>query len=483
MIDSLKLRWFYGVSLGFIALLCVGLIKEFYWFTAIPVLFAIFYMAIFAIDALLFIVVFTTPLAINLSESGFGTSLSVPTEPLMFGIMVLFLFKIIYEGGFDRKILYHPITIVILLNLIWIFITCLTSTMIVVSLKHLLARLWFVVAFYFLGTQLFREYKNIKRFIWLYVIPLIIIIGYTVVHHSHYGFTEKTAHWVMYPFYNDHTAYAAAIAMFFPIMIGLSRNKKYSFNNRVISTIVCLIFLGAIRLSYTRAAWVSLAVALIVYLIFAFRIKFVTVLISFAVLLILFFSFRTQITMKLEKNRERSSTDINSHIQSITNITTDASNLERINRWNSAMRMFEQRPFFGWGPGTYQFKYAPFQHSNEMTIISTNAGDHGNSHSEYIGPLAETGVLGAVTFILIVIMVLYKGTMLYIRSKDTEIKLITLGVLLGLITYFVHGSMNNFLDTDKASVPFWGFIAILTALDVYHQKKLPESLEHGNGKQ
>src|SRR6185369_12904865 len=113
--------------------------------------------------------------------------------------------------------------------LAWIFITCLTSTMIVVSLKHLLARLWFIVAFYFLGTQLFREYKNIKRFIWFYVIPLLIIIGYTVIHHSQYGFTEKTAHWVMYPFYNDHTAYAAAIAMFFPIMIGLARNKKYSF--------------------------------------------------------------------------------------------------------------------------------------------------------------------------------------------------------------------------------------------------------------
>ena len=31
--------------------------------------------------------------------------------------------------------------------------------------------------------------------------------------------------------------------------------------------------------------------------------------------------------------------------------------------------------------------------------------------------------------------------------------------------------MNNFLDTDKASVPFWGFIAILVALDVYHNQK------------
>src|SRR5439155_23057429 len=130
-----------------------------------------------------------------------------------------------------------------------------------------------------------------------------------------------------------------------------------------------------------------------------------------------------------------------------------------------------------------QFKYAPFQHSNEMTIISTNAGDRGNSHSEYIGPLAESGVLGTVTFILIIISVIYRGTMFYLRAKDKETRLVTLGVLLGLITYFVHGAMNNFLDTDKASVPFWGFIAILTALDVYHQKKSPDNLEPGDSKQ
>ena len=39
---------------------------------------------------------------------------------------------------------------------------------------------------------------------------------------------------------------------------------------------------------------------------------------------------------------------------------------------------------------------------------------------------------------------------------------------MGLITYYFHGTMNNFLDTDKASVPFWGFVAILVALDLYY---------------
>jgi hypothetical protein len=41
-----------------------------------------------------------------------------------------------------------------------------------------------------------------------------------------------------------------------------------------------------------------------------------------------------------------------------------------------------------------------------------------------------------------------------------------MGIFLGLMTYFVHGVLNNYLDTDKASALFWGFFAILLALDL-----------------
>ena len=103
----------------------------------------------------------------------------------------------------------------------------------------------------------------------------------------------------------------------------------------------------------------------------------------------------------------------------------------------------------------------------------------GNAHSEYIGPMAESGILGMVTFIGILVTVMMTGLKVYRKSKNKEIKLFSLVIMLGLVTYYVHGVMNNFLDTDKASVPFWGFTAILVALDLYHSKeKTIESQEH-----
>ncbi len=153
-------------------------------------------------------------------------------------------------------------------------------------------------------------------------------------------------------------------------------------------------------------------------------------------------------------------------MQSIANVTTDASNTERFNRWAAAMRMFNEKPFFGWGPGTYQFQYAPFQISTEKTIISTNFGERGNAHSEYIGPMAESGVIGLLSVLGIIATALLTAGKLIYHSPDKKTRVFAMAIALGLITYFVHGTLNNFLDTDKAAAPFWGFIAMLVAMDV-----------------
>jgi O-antigen ligase len=185
---------------------------------------------------------------------------------------------------------------------------------------------------------------------------------------------------------------------------------------------------------------------------------------------VLLFSW-DNIQQELGQNKQESSDKLDEHVSSISNVSSDASNLERLNRWHCAMEMFRRRPVTGWGPGTYQFVYAPFQQAKDRTIISTNNGDGGNAHSEYLGPLAEEGVLGMLLFISILIYTLILGFKLFYAANEKEHRVIIISVFLGLITYFVHGTLNNYLDTDKASVPFWGFIGILVAMDLFHLKK------------
>jgi putative inorganic carbon (HCO3(-)) transporter len=288
------------------------------------------------------------------------------------------------------------------------------------------------------------------------------------------GFKEEPANYVMSPFYNDHTIYGAMLAMFFPGLLFFTMNKKYTTSIKFAAFMLLVIFIIALIFSYTRAAWLSLVVAMAAYVMLLLRIKFMTIFLAFLAVVAIFFIYQTEIVMKLEKNRQDASQDFDKHIESISNISTDASNLERLNRWNAAFRLFKERPVFGWGPGTYSFVYAPFQHSHEKTIISTNMGDKGNAHSEYIGPLCETGVLGLLTFVAIIICTLFTGFRLYYTTTKYEVKKMVLVIVLGFITYIVHGGLNNFLDTDKASVPFWAFIAMLVTIDIYHKNAVDE---------
>jgi O-antigen ligase len=475
VLKALKTYWIYIFSFVFIVLNSYLVIKEFYYLALIPCALALVFMAFFRLDKLMWFIVFSTPLSINLEELDIGgIGMYIPTEPLMFGVMLLFFFKLLHEKKFDSKIMKHPITLAILVNLVWIVITSITSEMPVVSFKFLLARVWFVVCFYFIATQLFKVKANYKRFVWAYVISLTGVIAYAIIHLSMYNFDQKPAHWVMNPFYKDHTSYGAVLAMYFP-MLFIFFNKRNTPTIRIISMFLIGVFAAGIILSYTRAAWVSLAGALVLYFIYKYKIKFRTLLaIGVGCLIALAFSWNT-LVINMEKNSQESSDKLSEHVESISNVSSDASNLERLNRWSSAWRMFQARPFFGWGPGTYMFQYAPFQMSNEQTIISTNSGNMGNAHSEYIGPLAESGVFGMLTFLTLVIVVFTRGSLLYHRLPKGELKTVVLLTILSLFTYVTHGLLNNYLDTDKASVPFWGFIAIIVAIDVYHSKSLLDS--------
>lgn len=475
MTERAKLIWVYGASAVFIAANAYLFLHDKMWGLAIPFVLLLLILYIFSLDNVLLLITFLTPLAVNIKDAEFGIGISLPSEPLMFGVMLLFILKLMHERFYDAKIMKHPVSIAILINLVWLFITCFTSELPIVSIKFMVARLWFVIPFYFAGILLFTDVKNIRKFQWLYIIPLIIVIFYTLYNHSTYGFDKPHSNMVMKPFYNDHTAYGAIIAMFLPVFVGFSLSREYRRPYRIMSFIVLAILVIGIIFSYSRAAWISVAAALGVFLLIRFRVRFYWIFLTVAVGVALFFMFRYQFLDKLEKNKQDSSTDFVEHVQSISNISSDASNLERINRWAAAIRLFKEKPIFGWGPGTYQFVYAPYQRAKEKTIISTNYGDMGNAHSEYIGPLSESGVLGMLTFIGIVVTVIYTAIRVYRRSKVKEIRLLSLVMALGLISYYVHGIMNNFLDTDKASVPFWAFTAVIVALDLYHRQEEEKS--------
>jgi O-antigen ligase len=462
---------FYMLSATFI-LLNVWLIlkKDTLLGISLPLILVIFLLAIFSYQKLIWLVVFLTPLSIQLRRLPLNApfDLHVPTEIIMGGIILLFFLSIARGHRIGKKITQHPVSLSLYVYLGWMFITSVTSTLPVVSLKYFFVHFLYVVIFYFLMTYMFRKNERVERLIWLYAIAFVPVIIYSVVRHSAYGlYDDNAAHWVMVPFFNDHTSYGAALAMFIPFLIAFAFAKWIPKKYKFWIWMLLLTFIFAEILSFTRAAWLSLFAAVGVWGIIKLKIKFRSLMILAVSVMFLGFAFQDHILYQLEQNSTDSSNDLMEHISSMTNITTDASNLERINRWQCAIAMFKEKPVFGWGPGTYAMHYAPFQLTEQRTIISTNSGDGGNAHSDYLGALSEMGLFGMLAYVFVIIMVLYTGINAYTRAKSERIKTLLLASVLALITYYLHGFLNNFLDTDKIGVPFWGFTAIIVSLDIY----------------
>src|SRR5262249_43571183 len=148
-----KIIVFYLLALAYIfANSYILLFKRdmFYAFNLLPLAALIIYWTIYHVEGVVYLMAFSTPLAVTLKEPGLseGINLSLPTEPLMAALMVIYILNELMFKITPKKILQHPITVLIFIQLTWITITTVFSENPVISVKFLIARLWFVFSCY-----------------------------------------------------------------------------------------------------------------------------------------------------------------------------------------------------------------------------------------------------------------------------------------------------------------------------------------------
>jgi putative inorganic carbon (HCO3(-)) transporter len=443
---------------------------EFFYLALIPLVGMVVIMTIFKMHWTFYMIALVTPLSIDLSELDIdGVGLIIPTELLLMGLFLLGL----WQFALGRKLYFkHPLLWWVAIYFSWMLITTMTSEDPLVSFKYIIARAWYIVPCFLLLVPLFEKRIAPEKMYRLYFMTLILAIVYTIIRHSMYGFDKDSAHWVMEPLFKDHTVYGAALALVFPFVVLQLFSKRHNPLLRFFYITGSLILTIGLILSYTRAAWLSVVFAAGVGVLMLMKVPFKWILFSGLVIGSLTTFYWDDIQISLNRNKKESSDKMDDHIKSISNVSSDASNLERLNRWNCAIAMFDERPIVGWGPGMYQFVYAPFQRAQDKTIISTNRGDGGNAHSEFLGPLSEQGLVGMLVYIAFVLLVMFMGFRVFRATSDYEERLVIMGLFLGIVTYFAHGFLNNFLDSDKIAVPFWVAVSYLVYRDTGIKKEI-----------
>jgi putative inorganic carbon (hco3(-)) transporter len=457
------------------SLTLIGFSFELYPLAIAPVGILILLLLLFNLKVGYYFTAFMLPFSIKVTLP--QISLNTPSEILIAILFIGTIFEI--SKGFNKQLFTHPISLIIALLSLLFLISGLASDIPFASLKVF-------VKFFILSTTCYYGILHIAlgdtffpvKVLTTHVFAFVAIALKNIGEHSMHNFQRSYAWYIATPFYSDHAIYATTaafvICMLFVLVLWNFKKVNLRFLILLTSLFVCLF---AIYLTYSRAAWLSVLIAFCFYFLIKLRITWFQIAFVLGFGIIVLFSISDNLFMSLRRNdadSKKENTNIEEQFKSMSNVNNDVSNLERLNRWNAALRMIEERPFTGFGIGTYQFKYFPYQKPNEMTYISIRnpqskylAGVGGTTHSEYLLISSESGILSGIAYLsllIIAIAIVLKRTYNMVTSYNYYI---LIGLGMSIVTYLIHGGFNNYLDTDKISFLFYATLAAIASIDIY----------------
>jgi O-antigen ligase len=455
--------------------LFVGVATEFYYLFALPAFLLLVFLTIVDIKKVFLLLVVFLPLSTEFYfPNGFGTDL--PTEPLMVGLMLVgLLFALGRARDWDARFLMHPITLLLALHVGWIGITAFTSGNLLVSFKFLLAKIWYVATFYFLAIRMLRNEEDIKTFFWAFFIPLMFTVCMAVLRHATYGFSFADVYKVLAPFYRNHVAYAAIMVLFLPY-VWFARKWYEPYSNKwwILSLSVGILLI-AIYLSYTRAAYIGVVVAMGAYFIIRWKLTRYVILLAFIGAAVgLVYVAQGNRYLDFAPNYETTTSHQNfDNLLEATYQGEDISTMERVYRWVAGFHMAADQPVLGFGPGNFYTFYKSYTVTSFQTYVSDNPEQSG-IHSYYLMTAVEQGIPGLLIFLLLVACNLLYGEWLYHRLKVPRQKQMVMMALLSQIVILTLLIINDLIETDKVGPIFFINLVLLVSIDLYGARRKTE---------
>ena len=139
---------------------------------------------------LFYFLIAALPLSFEFSVG--GSSLSMPTEPLMMALLGVSLVLLIQNRLQQNEEWKHLLVLLILAHIALLCLNMVLSPNHVLSFKYLLTKLWYYAAFVFIPILILKQEGIYKKLFWLIFIPLMLSVCYTVARHAlkSFGFDE-----------------------------------------------------------------------------------------------------------------------------------------------------------------------------------------------------------------------------------------------------------------------------------------------------
>ncbi|HEY1869415.1 MAG TPA: O-antigen ligase family protein [Chitinophagaceae bacterium] len=460
--SSYERNYFIFLSATFITSLVAAIISSYYWLLAIPFLILFVYAAWQQWQFVFFILILSLPWSVEYSfNSSLGTDL--PDEPLMLLTSGLLIARFFYKPSeaFDRW--KHPLMLLLCICVGWIIATVPFSTDWLVSLKFLLAKSWYILAFVLAPLIIFNDKNSIRTTALAFLISMLCVVVIVLCKHAGSAFTFIGINEAVSPFFRNHVNYSAMLVCAMPVLIACYQlNKKY----RLLILLMMTVVVTAVFFSYARGAWMALLIGLISYwlikrqkLLFAFVVSFILILAS------VFWLSRNDRYLHYQNDYRTTifHTNFEEHLVATYELK-DVSTAERFYRWIAGVRMIKYNWLTGYGPNTFYNNYKPNASPAFKTWVSDNK-DHSTVHNYFLLITIEQGIPGLLFFLLLTAAMLYYSEGLYKKIADKFYKTVALTCGVMLMMILTVNFLSDLIETDKVGSLFFLCLATLIAID------------------
>ncbi len=224
----------------------------------------------------------------------------------------------------------------------------------------------------------------------------------------------------------------------------------------------------AIFIINTRAAYVSLFLITVIYILFcllSFRKERNTEQTLFRIgyilfpLIIAFLIAQVELSnvLKLQDTKDvQYYGSVTSRLSTVTQ-ASDASNQVRFRLWKHALDYTSQHPLMGCGYGNWKIASIPYQRT-----ITNDLWVPVHSHNDILEMFAELGIAGGMLYFSLFVCILVFSIKTYFSKASEETKLVSYFSLMAFATYSVDAFFNFPMERPLNQV----FFALITAVNI-----------------
>jgi O-antigen ligase len=318
----------------------------------------------------------------------------------------------------------------------------------------------------FLPTQSLRRSSQARKIALILAIYGVVVAAFALIQgvapngKIYWLRTPLMGGWIYGPYVN-HNHYAGLMEMLVPIPLVISLSRLAEEKTRIASGVAAAIMVCTIFLSGSRGGMLAIFAELAIFAVILLRQKrsarIALGLVAFAVVLV---SLLAWLGGKQLTDRVASiSTEARGEISGGMRLSID----------RDGIRMFANRPWLGWGLGTFPVVYPQFRSFYTNFFVN-------EAHNDYVQLLAEMGVLGFGTMIWY-LMTLYRQARRKIGNWTTQVSgAATLACTLGVLGILVHSLVDFNLQIPANAVLFYVLCTIAAAPPLLQRARKPRPI-------